>query len=146
MAAEAAHLTVFQRTANYSIPARNGPLQAEESDAYKRDYAEIREVQANSTNGHPFVISTRSALDPEAAERERIYAEAWERGGLQFRASFADLLADEAANETASDFIRDRIRDDRRGPGDGREAGPDRPRLRDQATADRHALLRDLQP
>jgi cation diffusion facilitator CzcD-associated flavoprotein CzcO len=111
IAEDAAHLTVFQRTANYSIPARNGPLPAEESDAYKRDYADIREVQANSTNGHPFVVSTRSALDAEPTERERIYAGAWERGGLRFRASFSDLLADETANETASEFIRDRIRE-----------------------------------
>ena len=111
LAEDAAHLTVFQRTANYSIPARNGPLPAQESDAYKRDYAEIRSVQAGSTNGHPFVVSTRSALDAEPAEREEIYAGAWERGGLRFRASFSDLLADEAANETASEFIRDRIRD-----------------------------------
>jgi cation diffusion facilitator CzcD-associated flavoprotein CzcO len=110
LAADAAHLTVFQRTANYSIPARNGPLSSDESDAYKRDYGAIREVQANSTNGHPFVVSTRSALDAEPDERDRIYGEAWERGGLRFRASFSDLLADEAANETASDFIRDRIR------------------------------------
>ncbi len=111
LAGDAAHLTVFQRTANYSIPARNGPLPAEESEAYKRDYPQIREVQANSTNGHPFVVSTRSALDADADERDRVYADAWERGGLRFRASFSDLLADEAANETASEFIRDRIRD-----------------------------------
>ncbi|TCK20613.1 flavin-containing monooxygenase [Pseudonocardia endophytica] len=111
VAEQAAHLTVFQRTANYSIPARNGPLAAAESDAYKRDYAEIREVQANSTNGHPFVVSTQSALEPEPAERERIYADAWERGGLRFRAAFSDVLADADANETASDFIRDRIRE-----------------------------------
>ncbi|MDQ4117687.1 MAG: NAD(P)/FAD-dependent oxidoreductase, partial [Actinomycetota bacterium] len=111
LADEAGHLTVFQRTANYSIPARNAPLRAEDSDAYKRDYPRIREVQANSTNGHPFVVSTRSALDPEPAERERIYTDAWERGGLRFRAAFADLLADADANETASEFIRDRIRE-----------------------------------
>ena len=111
LAEQAAHLTVFQRTANYSIPARNGPLGPREAAAYKADYDAIRAVQARSTNGHPFVVSSESALDAEPARRERIYREAWERGGLRFRASFRDLLADEAANETASEFIRDRIRE-----------------------------------
>ncbi|RZT88117.1 cation diffusion facilitator CzcD-associated flavoprotein CzcO [Pseudonocardia sediminis] len=111
LAEDAAHLTVFQRTANYSIPARNGPLSAEESAAYKASYDDIRAVQAASTNGHPFVVSDRSALDATPEERDRIYAEAWDRGGLRFRASFRDLLADPDANETASEFLRDRIRD-----------------------------------
>ena len=111
LAEPASHLTVFQRTANYSIPARNGPLSRAESDAYKADYPAIREVQAGSTNGHPFVVNPQSALEPSDDERERAYRAAWERGGLRFRASYADLLADEAANETASEFIRDRIRE-----------------------------------
>ncbi|MBW0102376.1 NAD(P)/FAD-dependent oxidoreductase [Pseudonocardia sp. KRD-291] len=111
LAADAAHLTVFQRTANYSIPARNGPLSAEESATYKASYDEIRAVQAGSTNGHPFVVSDESALDAAPERREAIYRQAWERGGLRFRASFRDLLADADANETASEFLRDRIRE-----------------------------------
>ncbi|MDN5915887.1 MAG: NAD(P)/FAD-dependent oxidoreductase, partial [Pseudonocardia sp.] len=111
LAADAAHLTVFQRTANYSIPARNGPLSAEESAAYKAGYDEIRAVQAASANGHPFVVSEESALDADPERREALYRQAWDRGGLRFRATFRDLLADETANETASEFIRDRIRE-----------------------------------
>ncbi|GAA1838381.1 NAD(P)/FAD-dependent oxidoreductase [Pseudonocardia alni subsp. carboxydivorans] len=111
LAEQAAHLTVFQRTPNYSIPARNAPLTEDESRAYKADYDHIREIQAGSTNGHPFTIDDRSALDDPDDERERRYRAAWERGGLRFRASYRDLLADEAANATASEFIRDRIRE-----------------------------------
>ena len=111
LAAEAAHLTVFQRTANYSIPARNGPLSAEEAAAYKSGYDDIRAVQARSTNGHPFVVSDESALEVDDTHRDEVYRAAWERGGLRFRATFRDLLADEDANETASEFIRDRIRE-----------------------------------
>ena len=116
LAETAAHTTVFQRTANYSIPARNGPLSDAESRRYKADYPQIREVQAQSTNGHPFVINQQSALEVGASERDAAYHAAWERGGLRFRAAYRDLLADEAANETASEFIRDRIREIVRDP------------------------------
>ncbi len=58
IAAAAAHLTVFQRTANYSVPARNGPLTAEFKAWVKANYAEIRRISRATTNGHPFDIST----------------------------------------------------------------------------------------
>ncbi|MEO1614104.1 MAG: NAD(P)/FAD-dependent oxidoreductase, partial [Pseudomonadota bacterium] len=38
IAAEAAHLTVFQRTANYSAPARNRPLTEAEKAGFREDY------------------------------------------------------------------------------------------------------------
>ncbi|WP_433502197.1 flavin-containing monooxygenase [Pseudonocardia halophobica] len=110
VAKEAAHLTVFQRTANYSIPARNGPVSAAERAEVKARYDEIRRIQRASTNGHPFLISEVSALAVDEAERTAIYEKAWERGSLKFRASFADLLTSREANDTASDFIRDKIR------------------------------------
>ncbi|MCK8786852.1 NAD(P)/FAD-dependent oxidoreductase [Roseomonas sp. NAR14] len=110
IAAQAAHLTVFQRTANYSIPARNAPLTEEQKRHIKANYDEIRRITRASTNGHPFLISPRSALEATPEEREALYEAAWRHGGLQFRATFGDLLVDKAANDTASDFIRDKIR------------------------------------
>jgi len=110
IAEQAAHLTVFQRTANYSIPARNGPVSAEELKAIKADYAAIREKARASINGHPFDISEHSALDVPPEERLNRYEAAWERGGLRFRATFRDLLTNKDANDTASDFIRAKIR------------------------------------
>jgi cation diffusion facilitator CzcD-associated flavoprotein CzcO len=110
IAETAAHLTVFQRTANYSMPANNAPL----SDAFKRyvrEHAhEIRELIQSTPNGHPFRIADRSAFDVSADERQAIYEAAWEKGGLQFRAAFRDLLADQAANDTAAEFIKSKIR------------------------------------
>lgn len=109
LAEAAAHLTVFQRTANYSVPARNGPLSPEHAAALKTAYPEIRALQRVSTNGHPYLISDRSALDVDAADRDALYADGWADGGLRFRARFRDLLADRDANETAAQYIRDRI-------------------------------------
>jgi cation diffusion facilitator CzcD-associated flavoprotein CzcO len=111
IAETAAHLTVFQRTANYSVPARNAPLTPEFKRYVKENAAEIRYVTQASVNGHPWLIAERSALQTAPDERQAIYEAAWEEGGLRFRAAFRDLLTDKAANDTAADFIRGKIRE-----------------------------------
>jgi cation diffusion facilitator CzcD-associated flavoprotein CzcO len=111
IAETAAHLTVFQRTANYSVPARNAPLTPEFKRYVKENAAEIREVMHATRNGQPFHISERLALATPPEEREALYEAAWEKGGLQFRATFEDLMVKKAANDTAADFIRRKIRE-----------------------------------
>ena len=111
IAQTAAHLTVFQRTANYSIPARNAPLTEEFKRWAKENTAEIKRAMHATPNGHPFVICDRSAHDVTPEERRAIYQAGWDKGGLQFRAAFRDLLIDKAANDTAADFIRHKIRE-----------------------------------
>ena len=109
LAETAAHLTVFQRTANYSVPARNTKLTPEFKRHVRENHAEIRRVMHATTNGHPFTISDRSALAVTPEAREAIYEAAWAKGGLQFRGAFGDLLSDKAANDTAADFLRRKI-------------------------------------
>jgi cation diffusion facilitator CzcD-associated flavoprotein CzcO len=110
IAETAAHLTVFQRTANYSVPARNAPLTPEFQRWVKENFEEIRGIAQSTVNGHAFRISERKVADVTPAEREAIYKAAWEYGGLQFRATFFDLLTDRAANSTAAEFLKSRIR------------------------------------
>ncbi|HEX7952883.1 MAG TPA: NAD(P)/FAD-dependent oxidoreductase, partial [Burkholderiales bacterium] len=110
IAETAAHLTVFQRTANYSVPARNGPLTPEFQRYVKEHFEEIRNVTRASVNGHPWLIEDRSALETPPAQRQALYEQAWETGGLRFRALFRDLLVDKKANDTAAEFIRNKIR------------------------------------
>ncbi|HWS75962.1 MAG TPA: NAD(P)/FAD-dependent oxidoreductase [Quisquiliibacterium sp.] len=110
IAAQAAHLTVFQRTANYSIPARNAPLTAEFKAYAKARADDIRYVMNTNANGHPFRVADRSALAVPEAERKALYEAAWQKGGLEFRAVFRDLLQDKSANDTAAEFIREKIR------------------------------------
>ncbi|MBR0681316.1 NAD(P)/FAD-dependent oxidoreductase [Roseomonas eburnea] len=117
IAETAAHLTVFQRTANYSIPARNAPLTEEFKHWAKANTAELRRLMHSSTNGHPFLVADRSVHDVSPEEREAIYRAAWDHGGLRFRATFRDILTDKAANDTAADFLRDRIREVVKDPG-----------------------------
>ena len=111
VAETAAHLTVFQRTPTYSVPARNAPL----TDAFKRyvkdNAAQLRKVMQSTPNGHAFIIADRSALETSAEERRALYEAAWDKGGLQFRATFRDLLVSTEANDTAADFLRAKIRE-----------------------------------
>ena len=109
IAEQATHLAVFQRTANYSIPARNGPLSMDDQIRIKKAYPETWRKAKTGPNGHPFDQTERTALSVSSEEREELYEKAWEQGGLRFRATFKDVLADPKANETASDFLRRKI-------------------------------------
>ena len=110
IAASAKHLTVFQRTANYSVPARNAPLTAEFRRYIKEHTSDIRTFTHETINGMAFRIEERRAVDTPPEEREKIYEAAWERGGLQFRAAFQDMMIDKRANDTAADFVKRKIR------------------------------------
>jgi cation diffusion facilitator CzcD-associated flavoprotein CzcO len=110
IAGAAAHLTVFQRTANYSVPARNCAVSLEERQQIRADYAAIRAMARTTTNGYPFAPPPVSAMDLTEEERLARYEAAWERGGMRFRATFNDILTNKDSNHTASEFIRAKIR------------------------------------
>ena len=110
IAETARHLTVFQRTANYSVPARNAPLTPEFKRYVKQNYAEITRAMKSTTNGHPFFIENRSVFDVSDEERQKVFEAAWERGGLQFRAGFRDIIENVKANSTAAEFVKGKIR------------------------------------
>ncbi len=109
VAKEAAHLTVFQRTPNFSIPASNAALTDEFDAEVKARYAERREAALNSPSGLGFVPSKQSALDATPQERREVYEAAWKRMGFGFVLAYYDLILDQAANDTAADFIREKI-------------------------------------
>ncbi len=110
IAEQAGHLTVFQRTANYSVPARNKPLTPEFKAWVRDNWAAIRETMHSTLNGHPFTIEDRSVHEVPDEELKAILEKAWERGGLQFRANFRDVLLDEGANAKLANFVKDKIR------------------------------------
>jgi cyclohexanone monooxygenase len=112
IAGQARHLTVFQRTANFSVPAVNRPITPERERSHKAKYRYWRE-EARRTPfgiaGHP--PPTRSALDDAPDARERVYEEKWGTGGnISFLYAYNDLLVNRESNETAAQFVRDKIR------------------------------------
>jgi cation diffusion facilitator CzcD-associated flavoprotein CzcO len=111
IADQAADLTVFQRTPNFSMPAGNRPLTDAEIAAMKADYRAYRSAQRGSRIGVPAPDATRSALAVTEPERASAYQWGWEQGDLySLTGQFVDVLIDPAANETAAEFIRAKIR------------------------------------
>jgi cyclohexanone monooxygenase len=110
IAEQASHLTVFQRTANFSIPARNSALTEQEREAFRANYAEIRRfAREEARNGIYTDLPDRGALEDGDNERRSKYETRWTRGGLTFMSSYNDLVVDKAANDTAADFVRTKI-------------------------------------
>ena len=73
VAGQAEHLTVFQRSANFSIPAANAPISDDEDRAVKADYRERRQNALDSPSGLGFVPNGASALDAAPEERQAVY-------------------------------------------------------------------------
>jgi cation diffusion facilitator CzcD-associated flavoprotein CzcO len=112
IARQADEVYVFQRTPNYSMPARNRPLARDELRAVLRGYPERRRAAERSDSGVPVAPPERSALEVTADERRRMYETGWQRGGINALSyAFTDFFTDERANRTAQDFAREKIRE-----------------------------------
>ncbi len=111
IAPQAKHLTVFQRTPNYSIPAWNGPLDEQATRELKKHYAEWRARSRYAQIGIPFDSNGKSAKLVPPEERERDYEAAWAEGGFNFVMAYPDLLTDLESNRTAAEFVARKIRE-----------------------------------
>jgi cation diffusion facilitator CzcD-associated flavoprotein CzcO len=111
IAKTAGHLSVFQRTPQYTIPARHGNVDKTFLDEVKKNYEAIYDKARWSTGGLPYDATERSALEVSDEERLAVYEDAWNQGGFKMLfASFADISTDRRANDTVSEFIRAKIR------------------------------------
>ncbi len=109
MAEQAKHLTVFQRTANYTVPAHNKPLDPAYVSQIKASYPEMRKRAKTKPAGIDFTINTASAVETPEDERNREFQARWDYGGLGFMASFGDLLLNDDSNKLAADFVRAKV-------------------------------------
>lgn len=105
------HLTVFQRTPQYSVPSGNGPVTADYVADVRSRYDEIWDQVRGSGVAFGFVESTTPAMSVSHEERQRVFQENWDIGnGFRFMfGTFSDLATDAAANEEAAAFIRSKI-------------------------------------
>ena len=113
IAEEASHLTVFQRTPNYSIPARNASIDPQLVREIKAEYPAFRARNYKMPAGFGSKIPANDApaLDDDPANRDANYEQRWQRGGFGFLSAYNDLLTSRDANETAAEFVRQRIRE-----------------------------------
>ena len=109
---DAAHVTVFQRTANFSVPSRNGPMDPAFERRLKARYPEFRKAARESLLGVSVEGTGKAALEVAPEERDQTFQERWDDGGgMPMLLAYSDLLVDQAANDTVADFFRARIRD-----------------------------------
>jgi cation diffusion facilitator CzcD-associated flavoprotein CzcO len=110
IAKQAGHLTVFQRQANFSIPARNMPMTEEYANSWKNGYAEKREEMRYMPNGVLREVNDKSALEVSEEERQATFEARWEAGTGAFLGAFNDILTNQASNDTMAAFVRNKIR------------------------------------
>ncbi len=110
IADQAAHITVFQRTPNFSIPSRNRPMTEDYARSFKDVYPAKRAEARMTRNGILANPNDQSAIETPEAERLAVYEQRWESGGTTFMAAFNDLIFNKASNDTAAEFVRSKIR------------------------------------
>ena len=110
IAREAKHLTVFQRTANYAIPAHNAPLDPKREREIKAHYSEMWPARKRhraawmscTTKARSTTRLPKNSSPPSSNNSQR--------GGLGFMSAFGDLMMEQSANDIAANFVCDKIR------------------------------------
>jgi cyclohexanone monooxygenase len=110
LAEQAAYVTVFQRTPNYSLPSQNCPMTEDYGRSWKEIYAARREEMRHSFHGSIKDLNDKPALSVGEDERQATYRKRWDIGGTPFLGAFNDLLTSKDANDTAAEFVREQIR------------------------------------
>jgi cyclohexanone monooxygenase len=112
IAAEADHVTVFQRTPNFSVPAHNGPVDPVIAADWKANRAQRRK-EARETGFGILMVGNNAtlALEDSSEARQANYQARWEIGGFALLGGYGDLVVDTQANDTAAEFVRGKIRE-----------------------------------
>jgi cation diffusion facilitator CzcD-associated flavoprotein CzcO len=126
IAPEVKHLTVFQRSAQYSVPVGKRPQSPEEVTKIKDNYKEIWKQVKSSAVAFGFDESTVPAVSVSKEEQNRVFEEAWQKGGgFHFMfGTFSDIATNPEANEAACEFIRKKIREIVKDPETARKLTP----------------------
>ena len=112
IAKEVSHLTVFQRTANYCAPLRNGLIDDETQKKIKASYPEIFRVCMETPGSFMHDPDKRSAMDVSQEERLEQYERLWtEPGFKKWLSNFYDVMLPGKSNEDYAEFVRNKIRE-----------------------------------
>ena len=112
IAKEVAHLTVFQRTANFCAPLRNSPIDAQTQREIKASYPAIFKKCMETPGSFVHQFDPRSAMEVSPEERLEQYERLWaEPGFKKWLANFYDVMMPGEANEDYAEFVRNKIRE-----------------------------------
>ncbi|BCS30142.1 flavin-containing monooxygenase [Aspergillus puulaauensis] len=105
-------LLSFQRHPQYVVPAGDSEVSRETREGLDRRWEQVWREVKDSTFGFGFEESSKPTFSVSEEERERIFEEAWAKGGgfyFMF-GTFCDISSNEEANRAAAEFIRRKIR------------------------------------
>lgn len=127
IAEQCEHLTVFQRTASYTIPAHNAPLDPHYVRTIKSDYSAFRAKNSltRAALGGDTPTGTNSASEVSDEELDRTLSERWAKGGLLFLGGFNDSMVNKASNDRIATWVRNKIASIVRDPATARALQPD---------------------
>jgi cyclohexanone monooxygenase len=108
VAKQAAHLYVFQRTAAYSLPAKNRPITGEAVEFHGSEQS-LRDKMRLSLTGTLHHMTDQTTLSLPSDEREKVFERLWEEGGAALMYYFNDVIVSAEANEVIADFVRRKI-------------------------------------
>jgi cyclohexanone monooxygenase len=117
IAEQAAHLHVFQRTANYIVPAHNRDLT--DGDQRPEELAVRRSNALGNRSGLAFdggELNERPGTEVSDEEREGEFERLWRKGGLTMVMAFPDVGVEGPVNEAAAEFVHRKIREKVRDP------------------------------
>ncbi|WP_327312929.1 flavin-containing monooxygenase [Streptomyces sp. NBC_01235] len=111
IADDVAHLTVFQKDADWLTPLNNGPITPEEQAEIKSRFESIRDTLNTSPSGFLHQIVMRSGLDDSPEERQAFYEERWNGPGFtKLTEHYMDMLSNETVNAEWCEFMANKIR------------------------------------
>ncbi|WP_431230786.1 flavin-containing monooxygenase [Paenarthrobacter nicotinovorans] len=109
IAEQAESLTVFQRTATFSAPARNRPLTAEEQAHTRENYRSLRESARHTRIGMVSEQPIGAGEDVDQTQLRTELERRWWRNGLAITGTLQDTLTSLESNGIIAQFVRDKI-------------------------------------
>ncbi|HEX2593289.1 MAG TPA: NAD(P)/FAD-dependent oxidoreductase [Rhizomicrobium sp.] len=108
IAAQAKSVTVFQRTPNYSLPAKNTPLSDEEVSAWRAGFPAYKEMLRQGNLGVP---QPPEGWEPDVEELKALAPNLWSGQGLLSLTVLPNLMRDEKVNDIAAEYVRGKIKE-----------------------------------
>jgi cyclohexanone monooxygenase len=108
IAQDAARVTVFQRTPNFSLPAKNRPLDEQERADFRAGFPAYKQILKEGGLGVP---QPPADWVPDEAEMRSLSGALWSGDGLLSLTVFPNLTRDERVNAVAADYVRAKIKE-----------------------------------
>lgn len=109
LAQEADELVVYQRSANYSVPAFNHPIDDDEWERQQQGLEQRRRMSWNGAAGSPWTSHPKPFGEAGDEERAAVFEESWTRGGVLFAKAFQGLTVDPVINDAARAFFEKKL-------------------------------------